>query len=260
MGGREECSKQSPVGVWSCFPQPILVLWASGTLAGRDRLVAESASPADLLHSPKGPGGATPRLRSLLGLALAMPSASPCPGTAVLLLASRHHSWAGRGGRPARSLQLRREPFPAGATPTPWTFRLHSPLACAPQPPRPGLALAGPLPRGEDGKPFSGQRATAYEVFPACSHSNGLLFSCFLFPHLEPPSSPVSSRRGLGAAAHPPAWGRGHRGGGPWPARVLALQQSVGFGCHPVSLAPFCRHDETHFKFKEYTSVFFFLN
>lgn len=53
----------------------------------------------------------------------------------------------------------------------------------------------------------------AYEVFPACGHSNGLLFSCFLFPHLEPPSSPVSSRRGLGAAAHPPAWGRGRRGG-----------------------------------------------
>ena len=137
MGGREECSKQSPVGVWSCVPQPILVLWASGTLAGRDRLVAESASPADLLHSPKGRGGATPRLRSLLGLALAMPSASPRPGTAVLPLASRHHSWAGRGGRPARSLQLRREPFPAGATPTPSTFRLHSPLAWAPQPPRP---------------------------------------------------------------------------------------------------------------------------
>lgn len=53
----------------------------------------------------------------------------------------------------------------------------------------------------------------AYDVFPACGHSNGLLFSCFLFPHLEPPSSPVSSRRGLGAAAHPPAWGRGRRGG-----------------------------------------------
>lgn len=53
----------------------------------------------------------------------------------------------------------------------------------------------------------------------------------------------VSSSRGLGAAGHPPAWGRQRWGGGPWPARVLAPQRSAGFGCHPVSLAPFCRHN-----------------
>ena len=52
MGGREECSKQSPVGSWSCFPHPILVLWASGTLGGRDRWVAESDFPVGFLHSP----------------------------------------------------------------------------------------------------------------------------------------------------------------------------------------------------------------
>ena len=89
-------------------------LWDPGgqrSLGGRVRFPCGLSS-----LSPKGPGGATPRLHSLLGLALAMPSASPRPGTAVLPLASRHHSWAGRGGRRARSLQLRREPFLAGAT------------------------------------------------------------------------------------------------------------------------------------------------
>lgn len=92
-------------------------LWDPGgqrSLGGRVRFPCGLSS-----LSPKGPGGATPRLHSLLRLALAMPNASPRPGTAVLPLASRHHSWAGRGGRPARSLQLRREPFLAGGTPPP---------------------------------------------------------------------------------------------------------------------------------------------
>ena len=134
MGGREECSKQSPVGSWSCFPHPILVLWASGTLGGRDRWVAESDFPVGFLHSP---------LRARVGPLPAFTASSdwlwqcpmPHPAQAPLFsLASRHHSWAGRGGRRARSLQLRREPFLAGATPPPRLSGCTVPWLAPPNP------------------------------------------------------------------------------------------------------------------------------
>ena len=127
----------------------------------------------------------------------------------------------------------------------------------APQPPCPGLALAGPLPRGEDGKPSSGQRARPMMFSQRAAIRTGSCsaVSCFLTWSRLRRRFPAGGGWGPQPTRLPGAGGAGE---GPLAGRVLAPRRSTGFGCHPVSLAAFCRHDETHFQFKEYTSVFFF--
>lgn len=107
------------MGAWSCFPHPILVLWASGTLAGRDRLVAESAFPVDLLHSPlrAGWGHSPPSQPPLIGSGNAQCLTPPRHRCSPPCLKASFLSWSGWAScqvpaAPERALPSRSHPHP----------------------------------------------------------------------------------------------------------------------------------------------------